>query len=59
MQKEYIIIPNPNFLRRKKIEEEIKLNDGFCISKHTYYENTKCICQDFKNQCHSGWCDCG
>ena len=57
--KEYSIIPNPNFIFRKKVEEEIKNNGGYCISCSEKNEDTKCICSEFKNQQHSGWCKCG
>jgi len=33
MDKEYISIPNPNFVFRKKVEEDIKNNDGYCLTK--------------------------
>ena len=59
MIKDYTIIPNPDFIRRKKIEERIKNNDGYCICSLIHDEDTECICKEFKEQDHSGWCNCG
>ena len=56
--RDYVIIPNPDFIHRKKIEEEIKKNNGFCISAVKQNEDTKCICAEFRNQQYSGWCKC-
>lgn len=58
-RQEYVISPNPDFMYRKKIEEEIKTNDGYCISTFRRSEDTKCICKEFREQNHSGWCKCG
>ena len=58
MEKDYIICPNPDFIRRKQIEELIKNNNGYCISQEQN-DGTKCVCEEFKEQNHSGWCKCG
>lgn len=59
MNEEYIINPNPDFVFRKQIEENIKNNNGYCISCAEQNENTKCVCQEFKDQDYSGFCKCG
>ena len=58
MVSEYIISQNPDFIYRKQIEEEIKANDGFCISSVNHTEDTKCVCTEFKKQENSGFCKC-
>ena len=58
MVEDYIIYPNPDFIFRKKIEEEIKNNDGFCLNCTEHTEETKCPCVEFKNQKSAGWCKC-
>ena len=59
MIKDYTIIPNPDFIRRKKIEERIKNNDGYCICSLIHDEDTECICKEFKEQNFTGLCKCG
>ena len=59
MTKDYIINQNPDFLFRKKIEEKIKNNQGFCVSALEHSDDTQCICKEFKEQNHTGWCHCG
>ena len=59
MEKEYLTMPNPDFIKRKKIEESIKENDGYCITVMQHNEDNKCICSEFRNQQHSGFCKCG
>lgn len=54
----YEYIPNPDFVKRKKIEEDIKLNDGYCISVPKS-DKTKCICKEFADQTEAGMCKCG
>ena len=56
--KEYEYIPNPDFQKRSQVKEDIRLNDGYCISKPKS-EETKCICQEFKDKEGSGFCKCG
>lgn len=56
--KDYEYVLNPDFIKRKQVEEDIKLNDGYCLARpHT--EETKCICKEFKEQDHCGLCNCG
>lgn len=57
--KDFEIIPNPNFLHRKKIEEAIKNNDGYCCCAIEKNEDTKCMCRDFREQNKYGFCHCG
>lgn len=54
----YIKILNPDFIKRKQIEEDIKLNDGYCLSKPKE-EGNKCVCKEFEEQQCSGPCRCG
>ena len=49
MFNDYIISPNPDFIYRKKIEEEIKENDGYCLNAVEKNEHTRCICDNFKS----------
>ena len=56
--KDYEYLLNPDFLKRSKIKEDIKLNDGYCLSK-PQSEDTKCICKEFKEQESFGFCKCG
>ena len=57
--KDFEIIPNPDFLHRKKIEEAIKNNDGYCCCALEKNEDTKCMCRDFREQKEYGFCHCG
>ena len=59
MNKEYISIPNPNFVFRKEIEDNIKNNDGYCITTTEHNDDTKCPCKEFKEQNQTGLCRCG
>ena len=58
MIQEYITHVNPDFVFRKSIEEQIKQNDGYCISTMIHDDSRKCMCEEFKNQKHTGWCKC-
>ena len=53
------IIPNPDFIHRKKVEEAIKENDGYCCCALEKTDDTKCMCKKFREQQHYGFCDCG
>ena len=53
------IFPNPDFLHRKKIEEAIKENDGYCCCALEKNDDTKCMCKDFREQEKYGFCHCG
>ena len=53
------IIPNPDFIHRKKIEEAIKNNDGYCCCALEKTEETKCLCKYFREQQEYGFCHCG
>lgn len=55
----YEIIQNPDFIHRKEIEEAIKANDGYCCCALEKSDDTKCICKDFREQNHFGFCHCG
>ena len=59
MATEYEIIPSPDFLHRKKIEEAIKNNGGYCPCKIDKNEDTLCICKEFRDSNKSGYCHCG
>ena len=59
MAKNFEIIPNPDFLHRKEIEEAIKNNDGYCCCAIEKTEDTKCMCKDFREQKECGFCHCG
>lgn len=53
------IIPNPDFMHRKKIEEAIKNNDGYCCCALDKNDDTKCMCKDFREKEEYGFCHCG
>ncbi len=55
----YEIKLNPDFIHRKEIEEAIKENDGYCCCALEKNDDTKCICKDFREQDHFGFCHCG
>jgi hypothetical protein len=55
----YEIKLNPDFIHRKEIEEAIKENDGYCCCALEKNDDTKCICKDFREQNHFGFCHCG
>lgn len=56
---DFQIYQNPDFIFRKKIEEAIKENDGYCCCSLFKDEDSKCICKDFREQNKSGFCNCG
>lgn len=43
----------------KDIKELINKNGGFCPCKIEKNEDTKCICKEFIEQEHTGYCNCG
>ena len=48
LAKEYEIMPNPDFLHRKKIEEAVKNNGGYCPCAIDRNEDTICPCRAFR-----------
>lgn len=56
---DYQIIPNPDFIHRKEIEERIKENDGYCCCALEKNDDTKCVCKEFREQNTCGFCHCG
>lgn len=59
LEKQYTIIPNPDFIYRKKIEEAVRDNNGYCPCSPIQNEDTICMCKAFRDQEHSGMCHCG
>ena len=59
MAKDFEIIPNPDFMHRKEIEEAIKANGGYCCCAIEKNEDTLCICKEFREQKEHGFCHCG
>lgn len=59
MNEDFIILPNPDFVKRKQIEEKIKTNEGYCINQLMKTEDTQCVCKEFKEQKTGGMCKCG
>ena len=59
MATEYEIIPNPDFLHRKKIEEAVRNNGGYCPCKIEKNEDTLCPCKEFRDNNKSEYCHCG
>lgn len=56
---DFDIIPNPDFIHRKKVEELIKENDGYCCCALEHIEENKCMCKEFREQKEFGFCHCG
>ena len=60
--KDFVVIPNPDFMHRKKVEEAIKANDGYCCCALEKNEDTKCMCKEFREQINDpnfeGFCHC-
>ena len=56
VSKSYLLLPHPDFIYRKKIEEEIKENNGYCNSIKTRNENSLCTCKEFSKQKQTGFC---
>ena len=59
MTERFEIIPNPDFIFRKEVEEAIKANDGYCCCALKKSEDTKCMCKAFREQQTYGFCNCG
>ena len=59
MNLDFMILPNPDFVKRKQIEEDIKNNNGYCINTLRQSEDSLCICKEFKEQQTCGLCKCG
>lgn len=57
--KNFEILPNPDFIHRKKIEEAISNNDGYCCCALEKTDATKCMCEYFKEKQDYGFCHCG
>lgn len=53
------MIPNPDLLHRKSIEDAIKKNDGYCCCALEKTDETRCICKDFREKDSYGFCHCG
>ena len=59
MATEYEMMPSPDFIHRKKVEEAIKDNGGYCCCKIEKSEDTLCPCKEFRDQNKTGFCGCG
>ena len=55
----YHIEKNPNADDYESITKAIQDNDGYCVCALEHKSSTKCICKDFREQTHSGFCHCG
>jgi len=64
---DYIIEVTKDEKHRKKIEDALKKNNGYCpcqlkikdkTSPDGYSQDTKCICKSFV-ELEEGWCHCG
>lgn len=53
------IIEHRNKERVKRIREEIKKNNGYCLCSFDKNEDTKCICKAFRENTTLGFCSCG
>lgn len=54
-----IVKNNPDSYQRELIKEAIANNDGYCCCKVEHTIQNKCMCEDFRNQEHYGFCHCG
>ena len=52
-------VEHKNKERVKRIREEIKKNNGYCLCSFTKNEDTKCPCKTFREQTTEGECHCG
>lgn len=59
LPKDFVTIPSPDFIHRKEVEEAIKENDGYCCCALEKNIDTACMCKDFREQNHYGFCHCG
>ena len=57
MQKEFVSL-NPNREVVQKILEKIRNNDGYCPCQLEKTPETKCMCENFRQQ-DKGYCHCG
>lgn len=53
------IVEHKNKERVKRIREEIKKNNGYCLCSFDKNEDTKCICKAFRESTTLGFCSCG
>ena len=59
MVTDYEMLSNPDFIHRKKIEEAVKNNEGYCPCKLEKNEDTRCPCKEFRKDEKTGFCHCG
>jgi hypothetical protein len=43
----------------KKIQKELKANNGYCPCSPMQIPETKCMCKEFREQNYEGECHCG
>ena len=43
----------------QKIKEKLKETGGYCPCRIERTDDTKCICKEFLEQTHTGYCHCG
>ena len=53
------IVEHKNKERVKRIREEIKKNNGYCLCTNEKNESTKCMCEQFTESTTLGFCHCG
>ena len=56
--KEYIVYPTPDFTHRKKIEQAIQENNGYCPCNSVKNDDTICMCKDFRELNKAEFCHC-
>lgn len=54
-----IIAKNPTIEKFNEISAAIRANDGYCCCALERTPETKCICQEFRDQQLAGFCHCG
>lgn len=54
------IVTNPSWTEEevKEFRASIKANQGYCPCRLAHTSETKCMCEEFRNQ-ESGLCHCG
>lgn len=50
---------NPNSMVFEEVSNAIKDNGGYCCCAMEKTDDTRCMCRNFQEQEHSGFCHCG
>lgn len=50
---------NPDKEETTAIKKALAQNGGYCPCRIVHNEETKCLCLEFRQQDHEGYCKCG